>query len=560
MSANENSGQRATLLAFGRLLKRLRLAADLTQEELAERAMVSSRSISDLERGSSHRPRRDTVQLLADGLRLQGDDRETFVALARGRSPAASLESVVAAPARYTLPHPPTPIVGRLKETAAATALILDPDVRLLTLTGPGGVGKTRLALEVAFRVLDAVPDGAVFVDLAPVRDAELVLSAIAQALGVQVSPGLSLREAVYAELQGKRLLSILDNFEHVPAAAVAVADLLAACPTVTVLVTSRTPLRIRAEREYAVGPLVLPDPDRPGALDELAQVPAVALFVSRAEAADRRFALNPGNARDVAEIVLRLDGLPLAIELAANRMKILSPAALLARMEQRLPLLTRGAHDLPIRQQAMRATLDWSHDLLSREERRLFRRLAVFAGGCTVDAAEWVADATCQGADGAETAKAGRRATGPLVIDLLADLVDKSLLLTQDDLGDDHRFGMLETIREYGLERLEEAGEELDVRRSHALWCLDLAERAEPELIGADQQRWHDRLGIEHDNLRAALGWAIAERDADVALRFGGALYRFWANQGHSEEGGAGWSGRSRSPTARFRSRGRTR
>jgi tetratricopeptide (TPR) repeat protein len=208
--------------------------------------------------------------------------------------------------------------------------------------------------------------------------------------------------------------------------------------------------------------------------------------------------------------------------------------------MEQRLPLLTRGAHDLPIRQQAMRATLDWSHDLLSHDERRLFRRLAVFAGGCTVDAAEWVADAGCSeaGNGAAPPGTAARRSAGPLVIDLLADLVDKSLLLTQEDLGGDHRFGMLETIREYGLERLEEAGEENDVRRSHAQWCLELAERAEPELIGADQQRWHDRLSIEHDNLRAALGWAIDQHDADVALRFGGALYRFWANQGHSEEG----------------------
>jgi predicted ATPase/DNA-binding XRE family transcriptional regulator/Tfp pilus assembly protein PilF len=526
MRTSESGGTRATLLAFGHLLKRLRIAADLTQEELAERAMVSARSISDLERGSSHRPRRDTVQLLADGLALSGAEREAFIALARGK--VISAPDSGAAEAHHKLPHPPTAIVGRLKESAAATALVLDPDVRLLTLTGPGGVGKTRLALDVAFRVADTLPDGAVFVDLAPVRDPELVMSAIAQALDVVASPDTPLRQAVQDALQGKRLLLILDNFEHVPAAAVEVAELLAAAPTVTVLATSRTPLRIRAEREYAIGPLALPEASDLKVLEVLAQVPAVELFVYRAEAANPGFALTPNNARDVAAVVTRLDGLPLAIELAANRMKILSPAALLARMEQRLPLLTRGAHDLPIRQQAMRATLDWSHDLLSIEEQALFRRLAIFAGGCTVDAAEYVG-------------RQGRPAQyppSPLVIDLLADLVDKSLLRTQKDLDDERRFGMLETIREYGLERLVEAGEEDDARGRHLSWSIELAERAEPELLGAEQHQWYSRLAIEHDNLRVALGWAIEQGDALAALRLSVALYRFWANHGLYEEG----------------------
>ena len=526
MGASDGDERQAAMHAFGRLLKRLRTADDLTQEELAERAGVSVRSISDLERGSSHLPRRDTVQLLADGLRLRGAERDRFVALARGRSLAVPEPISADGAPRRSLPYPPTPIVGRLKESAAATARLLDADERLLTLTGPGGVGKTRLALEVGHRVGAAFAGGAVFVDLAPVRDPELVLSAVAQALGVAASPDVPLRQALHDALRDGRLLLILDNFEHVPAAAVAIAELLAACPGVKALVTSRTPLHIRAEREHPIGPLILPDAAALADLDALASVPAVELFVRRAEVANPRFALTVDNAADVAGIVARLDGLPLAIELAATRMKILSPAALLARMEPRLPLLTRGAHDLPMRQQAMRATLDWSHELLSAEEQRLFRRLAVFAGGCTVDAAEVV------GANG------DRTTTSPLVIDLLADLVDKSLVRTLDDLGEDRRFGMLETIREYGLERLTEVGEDESVRGSHLDWCVSLAERAEPKLLGAQQHRWFSRLAIEHDNLRVALGWAIAQGHAEPALRMGGALYRFWAHHGHYEEG----------------------
>jgi predicted ATPase/DNA-binding XRE family transcriptional regulator len=518
VSASDERDKHASLLAFGQLLKRLRVAADLTQEELAERALVSARSISDLERGSPHRPRRDTIQLLADGLQLSGTEREAFVALARGRSMQAVRQGSGDAPSRHDLPHPPTPIVGRLKETAAITAMSLDPAVRVLTLTGPGGVGKTRLALEAGVRVMAAMPDGAVFVDLAPVRDPDVVLSAIAQALRLVANPEQPLRETVHEALREARLLLLLDNFEQVPEAAVVVADLVAACPSLTMLVTSRTPLHIRAEREYAVGPLALPEPADLAALDALARVPAIELFVRRAEVANPKFAFTPANARDVAEIVVRLDGLPLAIELAATRMKILSPSALLERLEPRLPLLTRGAHDLPLRQQAMRATLDWSHDLLSSDERSLFRRLAVFAGGCTVDAAEWMTEA--------------------FVLDLLSDLVDKSLLRVQDDLDDNQRFGMLETIREYGLERLAEAGEDVETRHRHLAWCLDLAERAEPALLGAAQHRWHARLAIEHDNLRVALGWAIARGDALSALRLGVAVYRFWGNHGHYEEG----------------------
>ena len=548
MNAKEDAGKRASLLAFGRLLKRLRGSEDLTQEELAERAMVSARLISDLERGSTHRPRRDTVELLADGLRLRGADRESFIALARGRPLIPAELTVADAARRPTLPRPPTPIVGRLKETASVTALLLDPEVQLLTLTGPGGVGKTRLALEVAARVADTLQDGALFVDLAPVRDPELVLGAIAQALGVVPGREQSLAQAVVAVLAEKRLLLVFDNFEHVATAATVIADLLAACPMLTVLTTSREPLRIRAEYDYEVNPLVLPDLRNVPPLDELARVPAVDLFVRRAEAANRRFALTVENARVVAEIAVRLDGLPLAIELAATRVKVLPPSALLQRLERRLPLLTIGARDLPGRQQTLRDTIAWSHDLLSPREQSLFRRLAIFVGGFTLEAVEWVSE---EGV-GERKLELGSRASSPLspllplseafpfsaTLDLLTGLVDKSLLSVRDDDAAEQRFGMLETIREYGLERLAAAGEEHDARCRHLHWSLALAERAEPELIGADQQEWFARLEIEHDNLRAALGWAIARDDATTALRMGGALYRFWATEGLYEEG----------------------
>ena len=530
MRASDDSGNTTALLAFGHHLKRLRQANDLTQEELAERAGISARSISELERGTIHRPRRDTVQLLADGLHLGGAEREAFVALARGRPVAAALDAPSESPAQHSLPSPPTPIVGRIHESAAALALLLDPEVRLVTLTGPGGVGKTRLALEVASSAMDAVPDGAAFVDLAPVRDPELVLTAIAQAINAPTAPEQTLRQSVVDSVQGKRLLLILDNFEHLAVAAPVIADLLTACPGLTILATSRTPLHIRAEHQFPVGPLALPDLEQVPPLDELARVPAVDLFLRRAQAVNREFSLTAESARSVAEIAVRLDGLPLAIELAAIRAKTLSPSALLAHLDRRLPLLTGGYQDLPERQRAPRATLDWSHDLLTGEEQVLFRRLAVFAGGCTLDAAEWVS------ADGDAPRLLGRAASS--VVDLLDGLVDKSLVRATNGFTAAQRFGMLETIREYGLECLAAAGEEPEVRRQHLAWCLALADRAEPELTGADQQQWFDRLQLEHDNLRAALAWSIAEKDSQSALRLGGALYRFWATQGHYEEG----------------------
>jgi predicted ATPase/transcriptional regulator with XRE-family HTH domain len=512
----------------------LRTAADLTQEELAERAGVSARLVSDLERGAISRPRRETVRMLADGLSLTETDREAFALQARGRPAAGepAMDAVVP-PRRGQLPRPPSTLVGRDREVAAVSSFLMQPALRLLTLVGPGGVGKTRLALDVAYRVSAAFPNGVWFVDLAPVVDPAVVLPTIAQTLGVRERGGRALRDSLVDSLRGQRLLVVLDNVEHLTAAAPALADLLAACVGLTMLATSRQPLRLRAEREYAVAPLALPDLERLPSTDDLVRIPAVDLFVRRAEAARPSFALTAENAPTVAEIAVRLDGLPLAIELAAARVKVLSPPALVARLERRLPLLTGGARDLPARQQTLRATLDWSHDLLTPDEQTLFRRLAVFAGGFTLEAAESV----CEGTGNGEQGTGRGPSPVPSVLDRLASLVDQCLLRVLDQ-DDDTRFGMLETVREYGLTRLAAAGEEVAVRDRHAAWGLALAEQVAPGLMGPDQKRCLGRLTAEHDNLRAALGWAIARENGEPAARLVGTLYRFWSICGHLAEG----------------------
>jgi predicted ATPase/DNA-binding XRE family transcriptional regulator len=518
----------AALRAFGQLLRRLRHAADLTQEQLAERAMVSPRSISELERGSTHWPRVDTINLLADGLELTGSERAAFVGLARGRYAPDPAE----APAvRLRIPTPPTPIIGRDAERAAALALLRDPQVRLLTLFGPGGVGKTRLALDLAHHAAIAFPDGVQFVDLAPLREPEFLYDAIAQALDLAMDPGMPLERALVQALQPRNMLLLLDNFEQIAAAAPMVARLLSDCPELRLLVTSRLPLRIRAEHVFAVEPLTIPDLTEEASPLDLAGYPAVALFIDRAAAASPGFAITPQNARAIAGITQRLDGLPLAIELAANRIKVLSPTDLLERLDASLPILTRGAHDLPARQQTLRSTLAWSYDLLDPDARQVFRHLSVFAGGCTLDAVEWIGSALLSDADRGTLSSTH-------VLDLLTDLVEKSLIRTQPDLGDAVRFSMLETIREYGGELLQATGEDETARRSHLAWCLHLAETADPLLLSTEQEHWHARLGIEHDNLRAALGGALAHGDIEPALRLCAALYRFWANDGRYEEG----------------------
>jgi predicted ATPase/class 3 adenylate cyclase len=434
----------------------------------------------------------------------------------------ASLPPLVAAVARpSTLPAAPTPFIGREREVAAVRKRLLEPETRLLTLTGPGGTGKTRLALQVANQVLDAFSDGVYFVALAALRDPTLVLPTIAQTLEVREADGRPLGETLHAFLHAKRLLLVLDNCEQVLDAAPEVAALLAACPQVRVLATSRAVLHLRGERLYAVPPLALPQTAPLPPLRTLTQYEAVRLFIARAQDVKPDFAVTNATAPAVAEICVRLDGLPLAIELAAARIKLLAPPALLARLSKRLPLLVGGARDLPERQRTLRATLDWSYSLLSPEEQVLFARLSVFRGGRTLEAIEAICNSEGD-------------------LDVLAgveSLLEKSLLV-QTEVAGETRFVLLETIHEYARERLEASGEAEAVRRAHAAYFQALAEEAEPALEGPQQGVWLACLEREHDNLRAALGWALETGEGEIGLGMTAALWRFWEMRGHLSEG----------------------
>ncbi|HJQ74150.1 MAG TPA: BTAD domain-containing putative transcriptional regulator, partial [Gaiellaceae bacterium] len=408
------------------------------------------------------------------------------------------------APTRATrpLPVPPTPLVGRRLELAAVSALFRDEGVRLVTLTGAGGTGKTRLGLAVAHALEPELRDGAVFVSLAPVSDPELVLPTIADVLEVRANElGEHLRE--------RRLLLVLDNFEQLLASAPAVGELLATAPRLWVLATSRAPLRLAAEHEYPVPPFETPDAGLP--FEALVQTDALRLFAARARAVDRDFELDTDTAPDIARVCARLDGLPLAIELAAARSKLLAPAEILERLEREPHLLPTGPRDAPARQRTLAATIRWSYDLLGEEERVAFARLGVFSGGCTLDAAEAVCEVS---------------------LESLGSLVDNNLLRRRDS-----RFTMLETVRHFAVERLEEDGA-AEVRRRHAEWLTGLAEAAEAANLGGDDPvPWLDRLEAEHANIRAALGWA-AGADAELGLRLVTALRPFWEVRGHFAEG----------------------
>ncbi len=422
----------------------------------------------------------------------------------------------------HNLPVQPTPLIGRARELAAVGDLLRRPEVRLVTLTGAGGSGKTRLGLQVAAEALEQFPDGVFFVSLAPLSDSSLVVPTIARILSVVGvgGGGQPLHERLHAYLHEKELLLLLDNFEQVAEAAAAIAALLAACPALRVLVTSRAPLRVRGEHEYGVPPLNVPDLTRLPPLPALTQYEAVRLFIERARDVKADFAVSTETAPAVAAICVRLDGLPLAIELAAARIRLLSPQALLERLSSRLTVLIGGPRDLPTRQQTLRGTIDWSYSLLPREEQALFARLSVFAGGFTFKAA----GAVC-------------RPEGEVdILEGMTSLVEKSLLWQEGE--DDLRLVMLETIREYAAERLEQAGDAEGIRRAHAAYFVRLAEEASAAFENGVDPTWLDRLEREHTNMRAALSWLVSQDEGGQALRLVAGLWRLWWIRGYIREG----------------------
>ncbi len=420
-----------------------------------------------------------------------------------------------------------TPLIGREREVAGVCDLLARPNVRLLVLSGPGGVGKTRLSLQIATDLVDAFPDGVHVVPLAPISTADLVLPTIAQVLGLGESADLPAIERLNDYLQDRHLLLLLDNFEQVITAAPLLAELLQSCPHLKMLVTSREALRIHGAYEFPVPPLALPDLKHLPDIETLSHYASIALFTQLAFAIKPDFVLTQASARAIAEICTRLDGLPLAIELAAARIKLLPPEALLARVGRRLQVLSSGDRDLPVRQQTLRNTIKWSYDLLDAGEQRLFRCLSVFVGGCTLDAVE-----TFYALPGNVTT---------YVLDGVGRLIDKNLVYQAEQEGNEPRLHMLETIREYGLECLDACGEAQITRRAHAAYYLALAEEAELQTAGRQQVMWLERLEREHTNLRAALHWLRDAGEHEQALRLGGALWWFWWVHGHLSEG-RGW------------------
>lgn len=496
---------------LARTLRSLRLRAGLTQEELAERSGISARTISDVERGLRSKVYPSTVRRLASALNLGEEERLRAFELLHENAGGPRVE-----PARG-LPVAPLPILGRSHELRLISEAITGSTYRLVTLTGPGGVGKTRLAIEAARANGSHFPRGVCFVSLGELAGSSLVPITVARALGAAVS-GDDPQSSIVRHLSHGRYLIVLDTFEHVLGSASLVHSLLLECPGTSFLVTSRTALRLRGEQEFQIPPMDLPpagadDPELgPGSW------PATALFVQRALAVKPQLSIDPASSRLVVDICRRLEGLPLAIELAASRVKHFPLEALRAQLDHRLELLVRGAVDFPPRQRAMRDTVAWSHDLLTPPEQVLYRRLSVFAGGWDLEAVE----AVCEVAAG---------------IDTLSSLLDQSLVFLSGE-GPTARYDMLDVIREYGAELLSKAGERDDFSEKHARYYLRVAESAEPRLVTGDQSAWILRLDAEHNNMRKALAWLIARRENQAAMRFVVALWRYWRHSGQLVEG----------------------
>jgi len=523
--------------SFGAWVRLRRQALVLTREELAGRVGCAEVTIRKIE-ADERKPSPQVAELLAQYLGLADDQREMFVRAARGMIPVGQLPPAIpGAPVasashrqsatshiqRSTVPRPSTPLVGREREVIDVARLLQQTDVRLVTLTGPGGIGKTRLALTIATVVQHFFRDGVVFVNLAPVSDASLVIPTIAQALAVREVAGQSLMACLTAFLDDQQCLLILDNVAQVVASAAQIGELLTSSAGMKILVTSRTILNLQGEHDYRVPLLTLPDPHSASDLTVVAQSAAVTLFLQRARAARSTFMLTVANTPIVIAICTQLDGLPLALELAAARTKVLSLAALRDRLHDRFATLTGGARDLPARQQTLRSTIAWSYDLLDPRHQRLFARLAIFADGCTLHAAT----AICWGAD---------QPHGD-ALDALTVLVNTSMLQTVQDGEREPRFVMLETLQAYALEQLEATGETARMARQHARYYLVLAEASAPEVRGPPQDWWLQQLETERDNLRVALAWALNGGDTELGVRLAIALWQFW-EQGYGNEG----------------------